>query len=80
MVSAPSNLSGIASEHLYVVRLSSDVKNESSLLYTRQRDIHSVGIVFMQMLLGLDVTEKYSDVHSALQACRDPHLRHSSFN
>ncbi|KAF5376991.1 hypothetical protein D9615_007308 [Tricholomella constricta] len=48
--------------------LSRDEKNESSLLYTRQRDIHAVGIVFLQMLLGLDVTEKYSNIHEALQA------------
>ncbi|KAF9457367.1 kinase-like domain-containing protein [Collybia nuda] len=48
--------------------LSRDVKNESSLLYTRQRDIHSVGIVLLQMLMGLDVTEKFSNVHTALQS------------
>ncbi|KAG5641706.1 hypothetical protein DXG03_004410 [Asterophora parasitica] len=48
--------------------LSSDERNESPLLYTRQRDIHAVGIVFLQMLLGLDVTEKYSNIHEALQA------------
>ncbi|KAJ3727200.1 kinase-like domain-containing protein [Lentinula guzmanii] len=47
--------------------LSKDVKNESSLLYTRHRDIHSVGIVFMQMLLGLDVIRRFSDVHTALK-------------
>ena len=45
------------------------MKNESSLLYTRHRDIHSVGIVLLQMLLGLDVTERYANVHVALQAC-----------
>ncbi|KAF7299301.1 hypothetical protein MIND_00879100 [Mycena indigotica] len=28
-----------------------DLKNESSLVYTRQRDIHDVGVVLMQMLL-----------------------------
>ena len=50
-------------------RLPRDVKNESSLLYTRQRDIHAVGIVLLQMLLGLDVTEKYSDIHMALESC-----------
>ncbi|KAJ4467220.1 kinase-like domain-containing protein [Lentinula aciculospora] len=47
--------------------LSKDVKNESSLLYTRHRDIHSVGIVFMQMLLGLDVVWRFLDVHTALK-------------
>lgn len=51
-------------------RLSRDVKNESSLLYTRQRDIHSVGIVLLQMLMGLGVTENFSNVHTALQSCK----------
>ena len=32
---------------------SKDVQNESSLLYTR--DIHDVGMVLLEMLLGLDV-------------------------
>lgn len=50
-------------------RLSNDAKNESSLLYTRRRDIHSVGIVFLQMLLGLDVMQRFDDVHEALQNC-----------
>jgi len=50
-------------------RLPRDVKNESSLLYTRQRDIHAVGIVLLQMLLGLDVMQQYSDVHMALDSC-----------
>ncbi|KAF8345771.1 kinase-like domain-containing protein [Amanita rubescens] len=45
---------------------SRDVQNESSLFYTRHRDIHAVGIVLLQMLLGLDVTERFSDVQSAL--------------
>jgi len=39
------------------------------LLYTRRRDIHSVGIVFLQMLLGLDVMQKFDDVHEALRSC-----------
>ncbi|KAF8625130.1 hypothetical protein AX15_005537 [Amanita polypyramis BW_CC] len=46
--------------------LSRDVQNESSLLYTRNRDIHAVGIVLLQMMLGLDVTERFSDARSAL--------------
>lgn len=53
-------------------RLSNDAKNESSLLYTRKRDIHSVGVVFLQMLLGLDVMQQYSDAHDALQNCMLP--------
>ena len=52
-----------------LVRLSSDAKNESSLLYTRKRDIHSVGIVFLQMLLGLDVMQRFGDVYEALRSC-----------
>ncbi|KAJ7687754.1 hypothetical protein B0H17DRAFT_1203459 [Mycena rosella] len=38
--------------------LSTGVKNESALLYTRHRDIHAGRIVVTQMLLasGLDVT------------------------
>ncbi|KAJ2913179.1 hypothetical protein MD484_g7237, partial [Candolleomyces efflorescens] len=48
--------------------LSRDVKNESSLLYTRRRDIHSVGVVLLQMLMGLDVTERFSDVQAAIHA------------
>ncbi|KXN81004.1 Serine/threonine-protein kinase gcn2 [Leucoagaricus sp. SymC.cos] len=47
--------------------LSNDAKNESSLLYTRRRDIHSVGIVFLQMVFGLDVMIRFADVHEALQ-------------
>ncbi|KAG6888788.1 hypothetical protein C0992_007518 [Termitomyces sp. T32_za158] len=48
--------------------LSREEKNESALLYTRQRDIHAVGIVLLQMLLGLDVTERYANIHEALQS------------
>ena len=50
-------------------RRSRDVQNESSLFYTRHRDIHAVGIVLLQMLLGLDVTERFSDIQSALSFC-----------
>ncbi|KAJ6576175.1 hypothetical protein DFH09DRAFT_1454036, partial [Mycena vulgaris] len=48
--------------------LSKDVKTESALLYTRHRDIHAVGLVLMQMLLGLDVTERYPDAYAAIRA------------
>jgi eukaryotic translation initiation factor 2-alpha kinase 4 len=51
-------------------RLSSDVKNESSLLYTPQRDIHDVGIVFLQMVLGLDVMERYPEMINAIRSCK----------
>ncbi|KIJ97967.1 hypothetical protein K443DRAFT_104703 [Laccaria amethystina LaAM-08-1] len=48
--------------------LSRDVKNESSLLYTRQRDLHAVGIVLLQMLMSLNVTEIFPDVQGAIFA------------
>ena len=41
--------------------LSRDAQNESSLIYTRQRDIHDVGIVLLKMLLGLDVVDRFPD-------------------
>jgi hypothetical protein len=49
-------------------RRSRDVQHESSLLYTRHRDIHAVGIVLLQMLLGLDVTDHFSNVQYALMS------------
>ena len=51
-------------------RLSREVQNESSLLYTRQRDIHAVGIVLLQMLMGLDVMERFPDAQTAIHACQ----------
>ncbi|KAJ7749951.1 hypothetical protein B0H16DRAFT_1675473 [Mycena metata] len=39
--------------------LSKTAQTESTLLYTRQRDIHAVGIVLMQMLCGLDVMNRF---------------------
>ena len=55
---------------LFLNRLSREVQNESSLLYTRQRDIHAVGIVLLQMLMGLDVMERFPDAQTAIHACR----------
>ncbi|KAF8639379.1 hypothetical protein AX17_001535 [Amanita inopinata Kibby_2008] len=52
--------------HIPDAWLSRDIQNESSLHYSRHRDIHAVGILLLQMLLGLDVTERFSDVHEAL--------------
>ena len=43
---------------------------DSSLVYTRNRDIHAVGIVLLQMLMGMDVMEKYEDVNEALRYCK----------
>ncbi|KAI0696604.1 hypothetical protein BC835DRAFT_1341525 [Cytidiella melzeri] len=40
---------------------------DSPLVYTRSRDIHAVGIVLLQMLMGLDVMNRYRDVHEALR-------------
>ncbi|KAG6815378.1 hypothetical protein H0H93_009990 [Arthromyces matolae] len=48
--------------------MSKEEKNESALSYTRQRDIHAVGIVLLQMLMGIDVTEKFADVQDALRS------------
>ncbi|KAJ6593628.1 kinase-like domain-containing protein [Mycena capillaripes] len=61
--------------------LSKDVQNESALLYTRNRDIHAVGIVLMQMLLGLDVTERYPDAYAAISASSmSPNLQRHAMN
>ncbi|KAI0077507.1 Serine/threonine-protein kinase [Panus rudis PR-1116 ss-1] len=40
---------------------------ESSLVYTKSRDIHAAGIVLLKMLLGRDVVAIYPDVHAALR-------------
>ena len=46
------------------------MQNELSLFYTWHRDmIHMVGIVLLQMLLGLDVTKRFLDVQPALMFC-----------
>ena len=42
---------------------------DSPLEYTKNRDIHSVGVILLQMLLGLDVMERYPDFHFALRNC-----------
>ncbi|KII86233.1 hypothetical protein PLICRDRAFT_114396 [Plicaturopsis crispa FD-325 SS-3] len=41
---------------------------DDPLTYNRNRDIHYVGIVFLQMLLGQDVMERFEDFHLALQS------------
>jgi hypothetical protein len=64
---------------LFLDRLSREVQNESSLLYTRQRDIHAVGIVLLQMLMGPDVMERFPDAQTAIHACQsslNSHLVH----
>ncbi|KAI5119391.1 hypothetical protein M0805_005934 [Coniferiporia weirii] len=39
---------------------------DSPLLYTRCRDLHSVGILILQMLLGLDIGNRYPNPRAAL--------------
>lgn len=51
----------------YYLRLSKEVL-DSALSYTRGRDIHSVGVVFLQMLHGQGVMHKFNDPREALQA------------
>ncbi|KAF9218926.1 Serine/threonine-protein kinase [Gyrodon lividus] len=41
---------------------------DSPLSYTRGRDIHSVGVVFLQMLHGQGVMQKFGDPREALQS------------
>jgi eukaryotic translation initiation factor 2-alpha kinase 4 len=36
-------------------------------MYTRSRDLHCVGIVLLQMLLGHDVMDRFLDPQHALQ-------------
>ncbi|THH07416.1 hypothetical protein EW145_g3398 [Phellinidium pouzarii] len=49
---------------------------ESPLLYTRCRDMHSVGVLVLQMLLGLDVVSRYPNPRAALL---DSGLSHGLF-
>ncbi|KDQ25175.1 hypothetical protein PLEOSDRAFT_1066383 [Pleurotus ostreatus PC15] len=58
-----------------------DVKNDSALSYTRHRDIHAVGIVLLQMLIGHDVMERFEDPQAALQyAIISPSLQQHAMN
>ncbi|KAH7923751.1 Serine/threonine-protein kinase [Leucogyrophana mollusca] len=41
---------------------------DSPLSYTRSRDIHCVGVVFLQMIMGRDVMRQFRDPRAALQA------------
>ena len=52
-------------ESFLLYRMSKDVL-ESPLEYTKARDIHDVGVILMQMLLGKDVSENYPDFQTAL--------------
>lgn len=57
----------INSSHL---RLSKEVL-DSPLSYTKGRDIHSVGVVFLQMLHGQGAMYKFHDPREALQVGMD---------
>ncbi|KAG1849257.1 kinase-like domain-containing protein [Suillus subluteus] len=53
----------------------------SVLSYTRGRDIHSVGVIFMQMVDGRDVMRQFSDPNEAVQAAAlSPTLRTCALN
>ncbi|KAH9994612.1 hypothetical protein BJV77DRAFT_1059858 [Russula vinacea] len=43
--------------------------HDSALIYTKARDIHYAGVVFLQMLLGRDVVERFPDAQAALVSC-----------
>jgi hypothetical protein len=45
---------------------------DSPLVYTRSRDIHSVGVIFLQMLLGHDVMNRFLTSTAALQSRMRP--------
>ena len=49
-------------------RLAKD-SHDSALIYTKARDIHYAGVVFLQMLMGRDVVERFPDAQAALVSC-----------
>ena len=51
------------------LRLAKEV-HDSTLIYTKARDIHYAGVIFLQMLLGRDVVERFPDAQAALVSCR----------
>ena len=42
---------------------------ESKLDYTKGRDIHSAGVVLLQMLLGRNLMQKFENPQAALHLC-----------
>jgi eukaryotic translation initiation factor 2-alpha kinase 4 len=52
---------------LYSFRLPKEVV-DSPLIYTKSRDIHSVGIIVLQMLLGRDVMDRFMSPKAAMQS------------
>ncbi|OBZ78007.1 Serine/threonine-protein kinase gcn2 [Grifola frondosa] len=54
---------------------------ESSLVYTKSRDIHAAGVILLQMLMGRDVMERHSDAQSALRMSSiSPYLQQLASN
>ncbi|KAL4251194.1 non-specific serine/threonine protein kinase [Abortiporus biennis] len=54
---------------------------DSPLLYTKCRDIHSAGVILLQMLLGRDVITRFPDPQSALRhASISPGLQQIALN
>lgn len=43
---------------------------ESPLEYTKGRDVHAVGVILLQMLLGLYVVDRFPDFYVALKNCK----------
>ena len=50
------------------LRLAKD-GHDSALIYTKARDVHYAGVVFLQMILGRDVVERFHDAQAALVSC-----------
>lgn len=46
--------------------------HDSALIYTKARDIHYAGVIFLQMLLGRDVVERFPDAQAALVSSSIP--------
>lgn len=42
---------------------------ESPLEYTKNRDVHAAGVILLQMLLGLNVVDRFPDFHLAFKNC-----------
>jgi eukaryotic translation initiation factor 2-alpha kinase 4 len=50
------------------LRLAKD-SHDSALIYTKARDIHYAGVVFLQMLMGRDIVERFPGAQAALVSC-----------
>lgn len=61
----PSSLPVADSNNLPESWLAKDV-HDSTFIYTKARDIHYAGVIFLQMLLGRDVVERFPDAQAAL--------------